>query len=123
MIVFVKKRTLFFLSVLVAGVLGLIGGHFRSNYSQKNSLLVNTAKADVPPSASCDLNNWTQVQCDCYFTGVGCSGSDGCCSGPTNDTGVDASTDADASCADATDEGGGSGGSGGSSGTDEGGDG
>ncbi len=98
MIVFVKKRTLFFLSVLVAGVLGLIGGHFRSNYSQKNSLLVNTAKADVP-TADCDLNNWTQAQCDCYFLGMNCSGGDGCCSGPTNDagTGVDAG-----SCDDGT---------------------
>ncbi|MFA6078043.1 MAG: hypothetical protein WC724_03450 [Candidatus Paceibacterota bacterium] len=43
-----KKRTSFFLGILVTSILGTIGGYVNSNYSKDGSFLVSVAKADVP---------------------------------------------------------------------------
>lgn len=42
----VKKRSLFLVSILVTGLLGLVSNHLRTNFSKEDSLLITTVYAD-----------------------------------------------------------------------------
>lgn len=89
-----KKRIIFFLGILLTGATGTFGNYIRTNYTKSESLLVSYARADTPPATTCDLTQWTQQQCDVYFSCDGCDG--GCCSGGPSDSGTDGSGDAGA---------------------------
>jgi hypothetical protein len=66
-----KKKTSFFLGILVTGILGTIGGYVNSNYSKDSSFLIPVAKADVPfGSSSLDGNALVDA-------GSGCDGGSG----------------------------------------------
>jgi|GEM_PF-3865139 len=47
MIQSVKKRALFFLSITISGLFGIVISHIRSNYSKDDSLLIPTAHANL----------------------------------------------------------------------------
>jgi hypothetical protein len=65
-----KKRTLFFLGLLIAGLASVVGSHVRSNYSREGSLLATI----FAPEAHADTTT---------FAGGVEVGGDGCggCSG------------------------------------------
>lgn len=73
-----KKKTSFLLGVLVTGILGTIGGHLNSNYSRDSSLIVPTAKADIPLVYDELYGGGETIN---SFTGDGCGGSTGGSSG------------------------------------------
>lgn len=70
----IRKRTLFFISILFAGLLGVLNNHIRTNYSKNDSLLVPTAHADIGGW------DWT-VPGACGDGGGGCG-----CGGCTGDS-------------------------------------
>lgn len=68
----VKKRTLFFLSILITGLVGVVGNYIRTNYSKNSSLIVPIAHADYT------LYTWTDPgSCDTGGGGDGCGGCSG----------------------------------------------
>jgi hypothetical protein len=66
----VKKRTLLFLSIVVAGLWGILSNYIRTNYSKHDSLLISSAHADVQDY------DWTTYQ-DSGGDGCGGCSSDG----------------------------------------------
>jgi hypothetical protein len=71
MIFKVKKRTLFFVGLVVTSLVQAFSQHLRSNFSKEESLLLPTAHADA------QIWNWGDGG------GAGGAGGDGCggCSG------------------------------------------
>lgn len=77
-----KKKTSFFLGILVTGILGTIGGYINSNYSKDGSFLIPVAKADVPspfsnPFFSGGGSEGTNALVDAGSGGSGCDGGSG----------------------------------------------
>ncbi len=68
-----KKRTSFFLGILVTSILGTIGGYVNSNYSKDGSFLVPVAKADVPNPLS-----GTGFEGSALYADAGSGGGSGC---------------------------------------------
>ncbi len=71
MIVKVKKRTLFFIGLLLTSVFSLITG-LRTSFLKDESMLVTTAHADTP-AAQCGTCGcpWTELQCVSWDAGGG----------------------------------------------------
>lgn len=72
-----KKRTSFFLGILVTSILGTIGGYVNSNYSKDGSFLVPVAKADVPNPLSGTGFEGSALYVDAGSGGSGCDGGSG----------------------------------------------
>lgn len=71
-----KKRTSFFLGILITSILGAIGGHINANYSKDGSFLVPVAKADIP-ATSADIFGGSALYVDAGSGGSGCDGGSG----------------------------------------------
>lgn len=82
----IKKKTLFLLSVLFTGLVGLLGSYLRTNYSKADSLIVPAARADTPaPTCSSCGCAYTEDQCNNYWT---CFPIDTPISTPTGDKAI-----------------------------------
>lgn len=62
----IRKRAVFFLGILLAGIAGMLGSYLRSSYSKDASPLIPTAKADL----AC----WSCSGDGCDGCGDGCGG-------------------------------------------------
>jgi len=75
MILNVRKKILFFIGIFLTGLIGILSGYMRTNYSKSSSLIAPNVRADVVVCGWCGCP-YTNLQCDNYATfGDG----DGCC--------------------------------------------
>lgn len=64
----IKRKTLLLMSVILTGLLSFFGSYLRGYYSKEASLIVPTAKADVPSTCGWCGCPWTDAQCTTWFS-------------------------------------------------------
>lgn len=66
----IKKKMFFLVGIFFTGVIGILGNYLKTNYTKGGSLIIPTAKADIPEPCDCGAVppcTYTVEQCTVYW--------------------------------------------------------